>query len=532
MSKHTVAEETDSVQIRELISHLVVDSSKGEAYSRNYRFACTSDHFMDMCRGGIIIASFCILSGFLLRWDDVWDGDPCLRPECRSFVREWLAARGMRGPLKEHQSRLAGKHAAQQEFDIATACLPDVIMALFEGAQPMDDEDRADNMEKAKLSPLDAFENILAICTENGISMPELAHHMLRVFGASNDDWWCGTKLQLLAEFVLQKIDTQDLCTAVEAALLGGDRYCKRGAAGLWMGLQSRMLASWEPSGGLPCVQAALDVLQESRTGDVRRRSVRQLIRLASLLPTEEIDRRLHALLRDPCPDVQRHAMLFCSRLKLPWTCELFMDVLHGVELPITPLPPVPEYEDVPIPPSPWFKTLSAATLVEVAALALAYAMYEPAVAEIWRLALCYPSSSVFAVAAALVGQAEHLQVHHFNARTEDHSLRDAAIVAVVRCQGRRGLDLLAHPCHDYYAGDNYAVMCIRDMLVANHAPGVDMLPVRGTPNALDVYRSWWSHHGLAYVTSLPPSPDGWKRRAAAVRHYHVSRCEREGGGF
>jgi hypothetical protein len=346
-----------------------------------------------------------------------------------------IAARGMPGPLEQHRRNLTRDAQQRREFAIATDTLPALLQSAFSFMQPMDDEQVAMRNDADRKLFSRQLDEVPIACISSGIPFSELAQHMLRVYGAGNEGWENGL-LRRATDEVLSKLDLPVLISATESALLGEERYCKRGAVRLWL-KKTELVDCWKSINAAPYYQSALDVLQASRAQDARLRAVEKLISWAPMLPPDDVDRRMRALLGDPCEVVQRQAMLQCYRLNLPWTLELLMDVFHGVVLPGVPLPTVPPYEDVHH--LTHVVVVPDASLAEIAALGLAYARYEPAVGEIQRLVPC-TEPTLYSLAAALLGHPEGLQ--DFTREWDPGSTRThAAVEATVRCQGKFGLD-------------------------------------------------------------------------------------------
>lgn len=419
-----------------------------------------------------------------------------------------------------------GKHVGAEDTDGARTELVHIAQAIFPedkviqgletaeqqeaSAQAEADRRNAQLREWGKLMPGSAVAALIDHDTEQFekiiAAMPdprERIRALLYFAGGPNDSWSSFTGVEIDVDSTLKAFSPEDLSGPVEEALLGNDRLIRRGAARLWQSWRSP-LTDWSPKNLAMLQSACLNVMQEARYYPTRQSAQFRLLRWASNLPNEEVERRLLAGLHDPHPSVRRAAMLTAGQLKRTSTADYLLLQLSG-ELPEThALPEVPPAERTDVPEG-FDRIAGKRPEAEVAALALGYLEMTQAADRI-RDQLNSPvskddaASPMYEVALALLGELDQLKRRHFNLGERNKELQLAAVDAIVRAKGRR-LDLvLNYRQATHWWEEDRVVERIRTMLIAENAPGETLL---NSCLNLKQFADWHEKHGAEYQNRL-----------------------------
>lgn len=347
------------------------------------------------------------------------------------------------------------------------------------------------------------FEKIIAAMPGTAKQIRALMHFA----GGPNDSWSSYTGVEINVDSVLKGYSKEELAGPVEDALLGNDRLIRRGAARLWQSWRSP-LEDWSPEKLSRLQSVCLTVMQEARYYPTRQNAQLRLLRWASNLPDEEVERRLHAGLHDPHPGVRRSAMLAAGQLKWASACGYLLKQLAG-ETPATqPLPDVPEAERTDVPDG-FDRIAGNRPEAEVAALALGYLGFTEALVPIQEKLNSAQAgekepSPMYEVAAALLGDMDRLRPKHFNLGERNKELQLAAVDAVVRAKGRRLELVFGYRQATHWWEEDRVVDRVRSMLVAENAPGGDLL--KSCTN-LKQLAAWHEKHGAEYQQRFVETP-------------------------
>ena len=258
---------------------------------------------------------------------------------------------------------------------------------------------------------------------------------LLMLFGVSNDSWSTTGWREQLAEALLGEYPQETLTAATEKALRGEDRRRRRGAARFWQAWRSP-LEGWQPANAAELYRIVLKVQQESRYYPTRQEALNNLNRWRDEFAEEEQTRWLQAGLCDPHPSVRRSAMITAGRMGHQPSVLHLRKVLAGESVPAIPLPDVPQDETLDI--SEGFDNVCGKRPEEeVAALALGYLEDAESKEVILTKTTATP---LYDVALALLGVTDRLKAEHFRWPEDNTELQLAAVRAVLRCKGRRGI--------------------------------------------------------------------------------------------
>ena len=242
--------------------------------------------------------------------------------------------------------------------------------------------------------------------------------------------------------------------------------------------------------------------MQQARYYPTRQRALSRLEKWTDDLPADEIARRLEAGLHDPHPSVRRMAMIVAGRLQHQPAVPNLMQQLRGEPVTTKPLPKVPAEEAENVPAG--FDHIAAQrSEPEVAALALGYLNYRDAVPIIEQKR---PDSAMYDVALALLGDVDRLRPEHFPVKERNKELQLAAIDAVVRCKGRRGLQFaLEYRQSTHWWEEEYLVNQLAGMLISEQAPGQELLE---NCSKLKELAAWYDKWGKQYLERFDNRPD------------------------
>jgi hypothetical protein len=186
--------------------------------------------------------------------------------------------------------------------------------------------------------------------------------------------------------------------------------------------------------------------------------------------------------------------MLFAGKVLHLGSAPHLMGVLTGQTPTTTLLPEVPpdEEEDVP---EGHDDIAGKRPEHEVAALALGYLRRKEAAEVISKKK---PSSPMYEVALALMGDVRRLRPEHFRGQEDNKELQLAAVEAVIRCKGRHGLKYaIDYNQATHWWEEEHVAKRLKRMLIAENAPGADTL--RKTTTLADL-AEWYKAHGAQYL--------------------------------
>ena len=399
-----------------------------------------------------------------------------MKGDCASLLIRWLADRKVLGPQREIERAQAAARAEKQKLDRALKGL-------------------SDNLRRAFVQGADEFRKALAK------EMPQPADRirvLLQIFGASNQSWTMLEWIESRAETLFKDYSLEALAPAAEAGLLGTDRQVRRGGARLWECWQSP-LKEWHPLDAAKLHRVVLAMQQEARCTDLRQSAMANLRQWSKELSPEELERRLMAGLRDPHSGVRKQAMRVAGELNHRAAIPLLLKVLHGEAMELLPLPAVSAEEMEGLETEG--NEAKDAQGAGIAALALGYMKCREAEPF---LEAHEKESPLFAVALALMGHLEKLKAEHFQSADRSQELQLAAVEAVVRCQGRLGLEFaLKYKQATHWWEEEHVAGILRKMLLAAKAPGKEMLPEESTLKDL---ARWYEKFGKEYLQMLQKS--------------------------
>jgi hypothetical protein len=465
-------ETDDSNDIAAVVDGIRIDESKS-----GFHCMCEGTPFLKFYRGEELLAIVGFHHGRSLRWAQGWPGDGMLTRQSGSFLVDWLANHGVRGPASEIMQAKEQQLTADRKTTRAIAGLPKEVAEAF--------VQRSDRFVEVlrRLLP-DTHDQIVAL---------------LRIYGTDNSSWTELDWIDQFAEAELGDYDTDELARAVESALQGDDRRARRGAARFWQSWDSP-LDGWNPNSLSELHPIVINVMIDSHYYPLRQDALRSLLSWHRSFAKEEQLAIVNRGLRDPHPSVRRAAMLTAGNLNLNSTTDHLMRVLRGKKLIYDELPDVPEDETIDVREG-FDDVAGKRSEKEVAALALGFLRYSPAAEVISQQA---EASPMYEVALALLGNYDQLKPYHFRLRENNTALQFAALKVVIDTRGAHGLKWATEYEQSQYGWEEEVVASkLSHMLVAENAPGADMLV---DSSSLDDVVKWYQQHGAAYLRKIAKS--------------------------
>lgn len=436
----------------------------------DFHCMCCGEPTLEFYEGDVLKVEIGFHHGQSIRWRG-WPGDGALTPEAADGLIRLLAANNVPGPLRAREAAEEAARAEERQIARALAGLGPAVLEAYR----TDENAFAEALKKARPEPR------------------ARAEALLRMLGTSTDSWWTEEPLEQRARKLLSDVPVEDLKAVVEAALAGGERIARRGAARFWV-VGDSPLKDWRPAADSPAREAVLAAQQEARYYPHRQEALKNLVRWQSTLPKAVVDRRLRAGLLDPEIAVRRVALLTAGKLGHAGSAAHLMEVLAGKAVEPLPLPPVPADEERPKDERP-YDTVVARPEAEYAALGLGYLGHAPARAV---LASRAEDSPAYAVALAMLGEPERLVRAHFDGSSSDTELQVAAVEAVVRGKGRVALaETLDYQQARFWWEPELVVERLKDMLLREDAAGRDALE---KAKSLEDLKAWHKTHGASYA--------------------------------
>lgn len=460
----TLFETKDAVVIRKFIERFeVVEKGSG------FHCSCCGDPTLEFYRDEELKVELGFHHGRSLRWKG-WFGDGLLTPASAEGLIDLLAAHGVSGPAKaEEAANEEARREAEQVRRALAGLSPAAVEAYWKGRK-----DFTAVLEKERPDPV------------------VRAEALFRMLGTSTDSWWMQDPLEQAADELLSKMDAKVLFPAAHAALTGGDRALRRGAARLWI-VGKSPLKDWAPPSGDPAWEAAITAQQEARHYPLRQEAMKNLVRWRKMLSPEIIAVRLRAGLRDPEPGVRRVALLAAGKLKHADSIPHLLSVLAGETVEPLPLPALPKEEERPR--EQGLDDYPKLPEAEYAALGLGW-MEHAATREV--LVAKAGTAASYDVALALLGEPERLTSAHFDRSSQHTELQLAAVEAVVRAKGRVALlEALRYESARFWWEPDIVMGRLKEMLIEADAPGMELL--RGAKSLKDLL-DWHKVHGDAYA--------------------------------
>jgi hypothetical protein len=406
---------------------------------------CCGDPTIEFYRTGTLVVSLGVHHATALRWPEgKWPGDAMLPRESVEKINQWLKQQGV--------------DALQQELDFRKQQAMQASRAVERAVRGLPTE-----LQVALRTGNGFAERLKEVCP----SQQQQVDALLLVHGSSNDSWTSLGWIEQMAEDLLKQFPASVLQAQTRTALLGQDRQRRRGAARLWMSWESP-LENWHPDDAAQLRVIVVAVEQEARYAPLRQQAMTHLVSWKSAFNQDQLLRRLQMGLHDPEPQVRRQAMIAVGQTRTAALADQLMLVLKGSPLQQAALPEVPPEEQEDVPPGA-DSVAAAATDAEAAALALGWMEYRPAAEVIGGMA----PTPMLEVAMALLGEQERLKASHFASPDHNTELQLAAVEAVVRCHGQKGLEAaLAYSQARFWWEEEYVTRRLATALLKGDPPG------------------------------------------------------------
>lgn len=393
-------EEKDAAVVKSFATQLRIEPDQS-----GFHCMCCGEPTFEFYRDAEMVAMIGFHHGQSLRWVGGWPGDGMLTKECRTFLVDFLAEHGVKGPKEEMERQQREAESWKKRTDAAFARLRPEFVELFKTA--MEDFGNPGGKEIP-----------LVVDAKN---IPGL----LFVYGQDEDgNFWSSDTLDGTASRFLNDCTQEALAPAATQALLGNDPVAKAGAIRLWVGPKSP-LNDWKPA-DKKLYDNALDFLLGSEKPELRKVALRVVGSWALSAATTE--RILTALLKEKEPSLSRSAVLKAGRTGYAQAIPVLMEKLND---PAAQKVPQDEGERIDSELAPRHPEAA------LAALALGYLRHEPARAVLTERAAQDP---LYSVALALMGETERLKEEHFASKDDNQPLQLAAVEAVVRAKGATGI--------------------------------------------------------------------------------------------
>lgn len=450
-------EEKDPAVVKNFATQLRIQPDES-----GFHCMCCGEPTFEFYWGAELVAMIGFHHGQSLRWVGGWPGDGMLTKECKTFLVDFLAEHGVKGPKEELERPKREAESWKKRTDAAFARLRPEFVDLFKTA--VDDFGNPGGKEL----PLVVDEK----------NIPAL----LFVYGQDDDgNFWSSDTLDGTASRFLNACKQEALAPAVSQALLGNDPVAKAGAIRLWVGPESP-LNDWKPA-DKNLYASAVNFLLGSENPEIRKVALRMAGNGEVSAATRE--RILTALLIEKDQSLSRSAILKASRTGYAQAIPVLMEKLNDAAAQKVPQGDGEQIDSELAPRHP-----EAA----LAALALGYLRHEPARAVMRERAAQDP---LYSVALALMGETERLKEEHFATKDSNQPLQLTAVEVVVRAKGATGLSLvLKYDQATHWWEEEHVMEKITSMLIENKAPGAEQLRGKSDLEALD---RWYQRHGAAW---------------------------------
>lgn len=450
----------------------VIKSIQINANGSGFHCMCCGNPSLEFYREDTLLVTLGFHHGQSVRWQNgKWSGDALLTKKSADSLVEWLSNNGVKGPLNEINATKKREQDMKAKLERATKGMPKEL--------------------KEAITKKNFANTLKKVCKSEEAQVDIL----LSMLGASNDSWSSYDWIDQIAGDLLKSYTPEVLQVVVRKALLGHDRQRRRGAARLWESWRSP-LEDWNPSDKAKLHSIILTIQQESAYYPLRQQALGNLLSWRSELTKEEVDKRLQAGLLDPHESVRRKAMLTAGRMKYKEAIPHILKILKKEPVDFIDLPNIPPEETLFV-ASGFDDVAGKRDESEVAALALGYLMYKPAIKEISSL----KNSPMKDVALALLGATGNLKADHFRLKESNKELQLAAVEAVVRTQGGVGLEwAMNYEQSTHWWEPEFVAKRLKDMLLKNDAPGRTLIE---KSDSLEDLKKWYKQYGRLYLEKI-----------------------------